>query len=337
MRNEGGQGGQGGQGGMARHGATTAQAGMAEHGAMAGPGRLASRGGTLRRDSIVKLIRHELNTPLATALLYLRIAEGSAAALPEGVVHSALRVARAEVQRLKTLLDTVTELECVGYATPRPRSINVGETVRATVQRLVAVRDPAPVRVVTLGDLQGWWDRSMVEQIVGNLLSNALKFGLGRPIRIDVKQAQYGVHISVRDHGIGVAAADQEWIFERNMHATPEKGGGLGLGLWLVRELASAHGGWVTLESRKGRGSAFTVFLRTQRSLTDAGPELGVRLRGTSWRAREAESPKRTPLLARRVNGAHPMVTTMASPSLTGHFGGNVPPKPRRPIEVLSL
>jgi signal transduction histidine kinase len=241
-------------------------------------------GGIRRRDSIVKLIRHELNTPLATALLYIGIAEGSAAELPEGAVHSALRVARTEVQRLKTLLDTVTELECVGYATPRPRSINVGATVRATVQRLVAVRDAATVRVVTVGDLQGWWDRSMVEQIVGNLLSNALKFGLGRPIRIDVKPAEYGVHISVRDHGIGISASELESIFERNVHARPEEGGGLGLGLWLVRELASAHGGWVTLESRRGRGSTFTVFLRTQRPLTDVGGlAMGVGQRESDW------------------------------------------------------
>jgi signal transduction histidine kinase len=326
MRNEGGQGG---------------MAGTAGQGGIAGRGGIAGQSGVLRRDNIVKLIRHELNTPLATALLYLGIAEGSAAALPEGVVHSALRVARAEVLRLKTLLDTVTELECVGYATPRPRSINVGETVRATVQRLVAVRDAARVRVVTLGDLQGWWDRSMVEQIVGNLLANALKFGLGRPIRIDVKPAEYGVHISVRDHGIGVAAADQEWIFERNMHATPEEGGGLGLGLWLVRELASAHGGWVTLESRKGRGSTFTVFLRTQRSLThtgtdagtDSGLPMGVRLRGTNWQARDARSHKKTPLLARRMSDEHPMASTMTPPSLAG----GLPARARRPIEVLSL
>ncbi|HSY40845.1 MAG TPA: HAMP domain-containing sensor histidine kinase [Polyangia bacterium] len=331
MRNEGGQGG------MAMHG-----------GMMAGTGGMAGQGAMLRRDSIVKLIRHELNTPLATALLYLGIAEGSAAALPGGVVHSALRVARAEVQRLKTLLDTVTELECVGYATPRPRSINVGETVRATVERLVAVRDAATVRVVTLGDLHGWWDRSMVEQIVGNLLSNALKFGLGRPIRIDVKPAEYGVHISVRDHGIGVAATDQEWIFERNRHSTPEEGGGLGLGLWLVRELASAHGGWVTLESRKGRGSTFTVFLRTQRSLTHTathtathtgtrpGLAEGARLRRTNWQAREARSPKKTPLLARRATD-DPLASTMTSPSLTAGLNASVPSKTRRPIQVLSL
>src|SRR5450631_92553 len=280
------------------------EGGVAKQGGVAGPG------GMRRRDNIVKLIRHELNTPLATALLYLGIAEGSAADLPEGVVHSALRVARAEVQRLKTLLDTVTELECVGYATPRPRSINVGDTVRATVERLVAVRDATTVRVVTLGDLQGWWDRSMVEQIVGNLLSNALKFGLGRPIRIDVKPAEYGVHISVRDHGLGISASDQDWIFERNVHAKPEEGGGLGLGLWLVRELASAHGGWVTVESRKGRGSTFTVFLRTQRPVTDAG---GLAM---------ADDPRRS---------------RTTSPALTGSLNATLPPKPRKSIEVLAL
>jgi signal transduction histidine kinase len=302
---------------------TAEQGGHREQGALAGPG------GTWQREKIVKLIRHELNTPLATALLYLGIAEGSAAQLPKGAVHSALRVARAEVQRLKTLLDTVTELECVGYATPRPRSIDVGETVRGTVRRLVAVGDATPVRVVTLGDLQGWWDRSMVEQIVGNLLSNALKFGLGRPIRIEVKPAEYGVHISVRDHGIGVLAADQEWIFERNRHARPEDGGGLGLGLWLVRELASAHGGWVTLESRKGRGSTFTVFLRTQRPLTDEGRlAAGVRLRATYLQGREARSHKKTPLLARRV--ADPI-------SLVGGLNAHLSSKNRKAMALLAL
>ena len=107
---------------QSRQGWTEGQGGRREL-----PGELAGHGGSWQREKFVKLIRHELNTPLATALLYLGIAEGSAAELPKGAVHSALRVARAEVQRLKTLLDTVTELECVGYATPRPRSINVGD------------------------------------------------------------------------------------------------------------------------------------------------------------------------------------------------------------------
>jgi len=297
---------------QSRQGWTAGQGGPRELGGVAGPG------GILQRERLVKLIRHELNTPLATALLYLGIAEGSAAGLPKGAVHSALRVARAEVQRLKALLDTVTELECVGYATPRPRSIDIGETVRGTVRRLVAVRDATTVRVVTAGDLRGWWDRSMVEQIVGNLLSNALKFGLGRPIRIEVKPAEYGVHISVRDHGIGVLPADQEWIFERSRHARPEEGGGLGLGLWLVRELASAHGGWVTLENRKGRGSTFTVFLRTQRPLTDGG--------GLTAAVRPA----------RRVT-QDPIGSTMKPPSLVGALTAHLSSKNRKAVAMLAL
>jgi len=177
----------------------------------------------------------------------------------------------------------------------------------------------------------------MVEQIVGNLLSNALKFGLGRPIRIEVKPAEYGVHISVRDHGIGVLPADQEWIFERNRHATPEEGGGLGLGLWLVRELASAHGGWVTVESRKGRGSTFTVFLRTQRPLTEvAGPAADVRLRATCWPGREAKAHKKTPLLARKMS-AHAVGSTMRAPSLIAGLNANLPAKSRKALAVLAL
>src|SRR6185437_4331291 len=155
--------------------------------------------GLARSAEIARLIRHELNTPLATALLYIGIAEGSAAEAPGAAIKSALRVARTEVQRLKTLIDTLPELECVGQATVRPRLVDVGETVRSTVQRLTTLGNVLGVRVVTLGKLQGWWDRSMVEQIVSNLLSNAVKFGQGRPIRVEVRPVGAGACLIVRD------------------------------------------------------------------------------------------------------------------------------------------
>jgi signal transduction histidine kinase len=295
---------------------------------------------------IVRMIRHELNTPLATALLYIGIAEGSAADLPEGIVKSALRVARAEVQRLKTLIDTMTELECSGYATIRPRSFDIGDAVRSTVQRMVALRDPGRVRVLTTGDLHGWWDLPKVEQIVGNLLSNALKFGLERSVRVEVRRVGEGVTIAVRDHGIGVAAADQEWIFERNAHASPERGGGLGLGLWLVRELATAHGGWVTLDSRKGRGATFTVFLRGQRQATALGRLGGMAVAsahppdGAStryWQVRAVKSHRKVPLLARNVTDEPVPTSTTISPSLTGTLKPSRPSKTRKSIEGLAV
>lgn len=289
-----------------------------------------------RSAEVVKLIRHELNTPVATALLYLGIAEGSAAEAPGPALKSALRVARAEVQRLKTLIDTLTELECVGYATVRPRLVDVGETVRATVQRLTTLGKVPGVRVVTLGKLQGWWDRSMVEQIVSNLLSNAVKFGQGRPIRVEVRPAGAGACLIVRDHGIGIPPSDQSSIFERNVHAPTEQGGGLGLGLWLVRELAAAHGGWVTLESRKGHGSAFTVFLRARRPTATVGgrPAAAVGLRRRYWHDRALRSHTKVPLLARKVTDDPLSVSTTMLPSVTGSLKPTKPSKIRRSMDV---
>ena len=221
-------------------------------------------------EDVAALFGHELSTPLATALLYIGIAENHCDLAP-GAVRSALRVARHEVQRLKTLVDTLTQFERVGRPSLRPEAGDLGEIVRTTVRRTVATLGSAlEVTVEVPQPLPGWWDHSAVEQIVGNLLSNALKFGQGRPIRVEVRSDAAGVSISVCDRGVGVALADRERIFERCIHA-PARRGGLGLGLWLVRELAVAHGGRVTVHSRKGRGSTFTVWLRSRPPAGRAG------------------------------------------------------------------
>jgi len=216
-------------------------------------------------EDVAALFGHELSTPLATALLYIGIAENQCGLAP-GAVRSALRVARHEVQRLKTLVDTLTQFERVGRPSLRPEPGDLGEIVRTTVHRTLTTLagTSLEVTVEVPQPLPGWWDQSAVEQIVGNLLSNALKFGQGRPIRVEVRGDGAGVTISVCDRGVGVALADRERIFERNIHAPARRGGGLGLGLWLVRELAVAHGGRVTVHSRKGRGATFTVSLRSR-------------------------------------------------------------------------
>jgi len=213
----------------------------------------------------VELIRHELSTPVATALLYIGIAENYAARSPGSAMMPALRIVRSEVQRLKDLIDTVTELQRSGRAVLNPRLTDIASTVRSAVKRLLTtfpgtegVAIVAPPR-----SLRGWWDRTAVEQIVNNLVSNALKFGQGRSIRLIVKASAAGASITVRDQGAGISPADRLRIFERNIHAPAEQGGGHGIGLWLVRELAIAHGGRVTVHSRRGRGTTFTVFLRT--------------------------------------------------------------------------
>src|SRR3954471_7308795 len=135
--------------------------------------------GITRRSDTLELLRHELNAPVATALLYVGIAESYAARQPGDTVAPALRIVRSEIQRLRALIDTMTEVPRSGRPPLKPRFMDIGATVRATVKRLLTTF--AGTESVTIvgppSSVYGWWDQTAVEQIVTNLLSNALKFG----------------------------------------------------------------------------------------------------------------------------------------------------------------
>ena len=110
--------------------------------------------------------------------------------------------------------------------------------------------------------LVGRWDRMRLDQIVTNLLSNALKYGKGKPVTLEVHRVGEGVSLSVRDQGIGIAIEDQARIFDRFERAVSQRNyGGLGLGLWIVHQIVEALGGTVTVQSSKGNGATFTVEL----------------------------------------------------------------------------
>jgi signal transduction histidine kinase len=101
-----------------------------------------------------------------------------------------------------------------------------------------------------------------LELVLTTLLSNAIKFGGGRPIDIRLKENDRVVHLSVKDQGMGIARDDQTRIFERFERAVPQKSvGGFGLGLWIVRQIATAMGGTIEVASEKGRGAEFTLTL----------------------------------------------------------------------------
>ena len=111
----------------------------------------------------------------------------------------------------------------------------------------------------------GRWDRLTLEQIVSNLLSNAIKYGSGRPIEIDVRESDGAVRVAVRDRGIGIAKEDLTRIFGRFERGVSLRHyGGLGLGLFIARQLAEAHGGTIVAQSQPGAGSTFTLMLPCQ-------------------------------------------------------------------------
>jgi signal transduction histidine kinase len=147
---------------------------------------------------------------------------------------------------------------------PRLEPVDLSETVREVLSReadQLAWRR-CRIELTSPGPVIGRWDKGLLDQIFSNLLSNAMKYGHGKPISIALHATPGKARLRVRDQGIGIADDDQARIFEKfERAAAVEKGSSLGLGLWLVREMVHALGGTVRLQSAIGGGSTFEVEL----------------------------------------------------------------------------
>ena len=112
------------------------------------------------------------------------------------------------------------------------------------------------------GGVRGHWDRARLDQLIDNLIGNAVKYGAGKPIEVRLRGRQDDVLLEIRDHGIGIDPADQARVFERFERAVSRKKfGGFGLGLWISRQIVEAHGGSISLVSEPGAGCTFSVEL----------------------------------------------------------------------------
>jgi signal transduction histidine kinase len=141
--------------------------------------------------------------------------------------------------------------------------MSLGEVVREVIGSFEAELGVARSRVALSerNEATGTWDRLRVEQVCRNLLSNAIRFGAGRPIEVSVDADQDFATLVVRDHGIGIAPEQQSRIFERFERGLEQRSGGFGIGLWIVRNICVAMGGTVSVESAVGDGASFTVML----------------------------------------------------------------------------
>jgi anti-sigma regulatory factor (Ser/Thr protein kinase) len=213
---------------------------------------------------VTALVGHELRAPLAAALLYVGIARRQARELsPSGDLVGTLAVVGDELKRLERLVSRVVELEASGRAVIRPQHVDLAAVVSRTVAEMLVIDDRTRPNVTFAdpGPVVGWWDDMAVEEIVRNLMSNALRFGDGEPIHVGVERVKGGARILVQDHGPGIPASERRRIFKRGVRDLTPRRGGLGLGLWLVRELVRAHGGRVTVKDTPGGGATFTAAL----------------------------------------------------------------------------
>ena len=127
------------------------------------------------------------------------------------------------------------------------------------------------------GPVAGAWDAVRVDQVVTNLLSNALKYGAGRPIEISVHGEPAHARLVVRDHGVGIPEDEQDKVFGPFARATTARyHPGLGLGLWIVQQIVQASAGRITLDSRVEEGSTFTVELPRWAAVPRPAPPIAV-------------------------------------------------------------
>lgn len=218
------------------------------------------------RDDFLSIASHELRGPLSTLQLALQgIDSGVVAAVPAPMAKT-IGLAARQVDRLSRLVDELLDVSRLraGKLYVSLEEVDLGALVADVLERLGPDLRHAgcPVEVELPRGVIGVWSSTRVAQIVENLLSNAMKFGRGEKIEVRAAVSDGVARLTVRDHGIGIPADRLPFVFDRFERAvSPEHFGGLGLGLYIVREIVTALGGRIRVESVEGEGSTFTVEL----------------------------------------------------------------------------
>jgi len=222
----------------------------------------------LLRDEFLSIAAHELRTPLTALELAVRTLRRAARQGPAGErpLEAALESTQRQTFRLEKLVESLLDVSRIqsGKMNVELQPLELGAVMRELVAQLgesaqqagsqVTVNAPEPV--------MGRWDHALLDQVGANLLENAIKYGAGRPITIQVRRERNHAVLEVSDQGIGIPRAEQERIFDRFERAVSAAHyGGLGLGLYIVRRAVERLGGYVSVRSEPGQGATFIVTL----------------------------------------------------------------------------
>ncbi len=228
------------------------------------------------RDDFLMIASHELRTPVTNVSLQLQhlarlIERGAPLESLSAVGDAALR----ESKRLSTLIDALLDAQVAkGQLALALGEVDLGELVHDVIERLrPRAEQVGSELVVDVATIRGQWDRLRLDQVLTNLLLNALKYGRGRPVHVRARIAGATAEIEIADEGIGVTSENTRRIFDKFERAVPAHYGGLGLGLFIARQIVEAHDGRVEVESTPGVGSTFRVTLhRLPSGDTDVDP-----------------------------------------------------------------
>lgn len=226
--------------------------------------------GIRARDEFLSIASHELKTPLTAAKLQLQIIERSLMRdnIDKDSFRNIVYKADKNIGRLDRLVNDMLDVSRIksGKLGLNKETANLVEVVNDIVDRFQPQYEYAgapPLNFHThIQEAVGYYDVLRIEQVISNLLSNALKYGQKKEVEVTLEKDKDHAFIKVKDNGMGIPHDVQEKIFHRFERAVnPNEISGLGLGLYIVREIVEAHGGTISVESIVGSGSLFKVQL----------------------------------------------------------------------------
>ncbi|MBN1204851.1 MAG: DUF4118 domain-containing protein [Myxococcaceae bacterium] len=233
------------------------------------------------RDEFLSIASHELKTPLTPLSLKLHMLGREAQRHPDSPLRRAVEdyvaTGSRQVKKLTELVNDLLDVARIsgGRLRLELEEVELGALVREIVKR----HEPEAARLGSCLALDvrepvtGHWDRLRLEQVITNLVDNAIKYGAGKPIHLQLREEAGTARLHVRDEGIGIAPEHLARIFDRFERAVSDRHyGGLGLGLYITRTLVEAMGGSIHVESTPGQGATFTVVLPCRPAAAPSAP-----------------------------------------------------------------
>ncbi|MBB3102947.1 hybrid sensor histidine kinase/response regulator [Azomonas macrocytogenes] len=223
------------------------------------------------RDDFMSMVSHELKTPLNTLILEvqlrkLQLSKHNLAAFSEDRLQAMVEKDERQIRSLIRLIDDMLDVSRIrtGKLSIRPTYFDlaqlVGKVVESFFQQMAI--NGCELTFQCSESLPGVWDEFRIEQVLANLLTNAARYGVGKPVEVRAYSVTHGVCLEVRDYGIGINPANLERIFHQFERGDgSENSAGLGLGLFIADQIVKAHGGRIEVQSTEGQGARFCVIL----------------------------------------------------------------------------
>ncbi|MCI0918884.1 ATP-binding protein [Stutzerimonas stutzeri] len=223
------------------------------------------------RDDFMSIVSHELKTPLNTLILEvqlrkLQLGRNNLAAFSEDRLRQMVDKDERQIQSLIRLIDDMLDVSRIrtGKLSIRPSRADLGKLAASVVENFAPQMEASGCTLLFQRPepIIGVWDEFRIEQVLANLLTNAMRYGAGKPVQVSVSATPEGACIEVRDQGIGISQKSLERIFCQFERAEgSESSAGLGLGLFIAEQIVKAHNGRIQVVSEEGKGALFRVLL----------------------------------------------------------------------------